>query len=136
MDDLIFELVWEDENIFEIKITAKTQHLIISEKVYLNKEKMLNLSETIIKYVNNPKIELYYESGKKIGNFSSAFSIEFKGLSKDSKAKLELDMEILDDEIRGHWCKFYLFTELSLLEKFAYEITKFPNINFTNLNGY
>lgn len=135
MDDLIFKLIWEDENIFELNIEAKTNYVLVNENVYFNKDKIKQLSNIILKYIDNPKCEIYYESGPKKGIYTPSFSISFKGLNEKSKSILEIEMEINDNDNRMHWCKFNLLTELSLLQSFANNILKLPDIKIVHLNN-
>ena len=67
-------------------------------------------------------------------SLNASFSIDFTGINVDSKAVLEIDMEIDDNDKRSHWAKFYLYTELSYLERFAKRILKFPNVSMIELN--
>lgn len=134
MDNLILKLVWEDENLFELNIEAKTKYISINENVYFDSTKIKNLSDKILEFVNNPTSKVYYESGPKLGKFTPTFSIDFTGINVDSKAVLEIDMEIDDNDIRSHWARFYLYTELSYLERFAKRILNFPNVSMIELN--
>lgn len=134
MDNLILKLMWEDENLFELNIEAKTKFISINENVYFDSVKIKNLSDKILEFVNNPTSKVYYESGPKSGKFTTSFSIDFKGINDDSKVVLEIEMEIDDNEIRSHWANFYLYTELGYLERFAKRILNFPNVSIIELN--
>ncbi|CCV63648.1 conserved hypothetical protein [Alteracholeplasma palmae J233] len=122
MDNLVFDLVWEDETLLEVCVTAITDRIKISQNIYMNQEIIKQLSESINHFINDISKKEYFESGPKVGNYTPAFSIEIKNIGKNSLVCMEVDMEIADNPERIHRCKFYLYTELGLLERFSKRI--------------
>ena len=46
----------------------------------------------------------------------------FLPLDANGHVKIEMDIEIADNNIRAHRCSFYVDTEIGLLEQFAYKM--------------
>ena len=59
------------------------------------------------------------EFGKKKGDFTPAFSLRFLPTDNSGHVEIEIDMEIDDNPDRKHRCKFYIYSELALIEQFG-----------------
>lgn len=59
----------------------------------------------------------YLEFGKKEGNYPPAFSMCLIPADNSGHVKIEVDMEIADNDTRAHRCCFYVNSELGLVEQ-------------------
>lgn len=80
------------------------------------------LKSDTIKCVKQLHQNCYMEFGKKEGNYTPAFSMDIIEISTSGYVKIEVDMEIADNDSRKHRCCFYVKSELGLLEKFGKEL--------------
>lgn len=116
-NNLIFEKVWQDEELCELKITAFSQYVNAYQFCYVEKNFLQEISEIILNYIKNYSKECYIELGKKEGDFTPAFSMKFLPADIYGHVKIEVDLEIADNETRIHRCCFFVESELGLIEK-------------------
>lgn len=119
MDNIVFEKVWQEEKLIELKISAKSEFVTVYQYCYIQAEALHEISMKICRYINNDKEPCYLEFGKKEGNFTPAFSMCILPVNVFGHVKLEVDFEIADNERRLHRCCFYLKSELGLIEQLA-----------------
>lgn len=117
MDNIIFEKLWQDENLIELKISANSEFVSAYQSCYIQDIKLQENSEKIHEYVNNYNLSCYLEFGKKEGNYTPAFSMCILPLETSGHVKVEVDIEIADNNSRLHRCCFYVKSELGLIEK-------------------
>ena len=75
------------------------------------------IGENICSYVNNYSKACYLEFGNKEGNFTPAFSMKLSPADWHGHVKIEVDLEINDNDTRAHRCCFYVNSELGLVEQ-------------------
>ncbi len=75
------------------------------------------ISEEIQNYVVNYNSPCYLEFGQKKGNYTPAFSMYILPLDTSGHTKIEVDIEIADNDARSHRCCFYIKSELGLIER-------------------
>ena len=124
MDNIIIEKKWSDEGIIEIKIYAETEFINVWQECYVSESCWENNAVHIIEYIKNPEGECYVVYGNKYGNFTPAFSMNFSSMDVRGHIKIEMDIEINDNNMRAHRCSFYVVTEMGLLENFAQKMYK------------
>lgn len=117
MDNIIFEKVWHDRNLIELKISANCEFASAYQSCYIQDEKLAEISEKICDYVQNYNENCYLEFGKKEGNYTPAFSMCIMPADLSGHVQIEVDIEIADNDTRSHRCCFYIETELGLLEQ-------------------
>ena len=117
MDNLIFEQVWKDDNLIELKIAGVSEYVQIYQNCYIDDEKLQDIGKAISEYTYDYANERYIEFGKKEGNFTPAFSIRILPAESSGRMKLELDFEIADNEERQHRACFFIQGELGMLDK-------------------
>ena len=117
MDNIIFEKVWHDRNLIELKISANCEFASAYQSCYIQDEKLVEISEKICDYVQNYNEKCYLEFGKKEGNYTPAFSMCIMPADLSGHVQIEVDIEIADNDTRSHRCCFYIETELGLLEQ-------------------
>ena len=116
MDNIIFTKIWEEENFMEVKIFAESEFASAYQNCYIQKEDLKKITEKICSYVKNQTDHCYLEFGKKEGNYTPAFSMDVLPVDVYGHVKIEVDIEINDNNIRAHRCCFYVDSELGLVE--------------------
>ena len=122
MDNILIEKIWHDKELMEIRIIAKTEFVNIYQECYIAESDFEKNIESIFQYIEEPKRECYTEYGNKKGNYTPAFSMLFLPIDVHGHIKIEMDIEIADNNTRTHRCLFYVNSEIGLLEQFAYRM--------------
>ena len=117
MDNIIFKKIWQDGNLIELKVSVTSEFVSIYQRCYVQDKALYEISEKIDNYVKRNDEFCYLEFGKKDGNYTPAFFMDIFPADKLGHLKIEVDVEIEDNETRSHRCRFYLKSELGLLEK-------------------
>lgn len=119
MDNIVLKKIWQDENLFELKISANSEFVTVYQSCYVQDKMLQEISIKICDYVNDFSQSCYLEFGKKEGNYTPAFSIYILPADTFGHVKLEVDIEIADNDTRSHRCCFYVKSELGLIEQFG-----------------
>ena len=119
MDNIIFEKIWEDSNIIELKVIASSKFINVFQNCYVEDTILKSAADKIYNYTKNNKEVCYLEFGNKIGNYTPAFSLNILPCDDYGHVKIEVDIEIADNDIRAHRCCFYVNCELGQLERFG-----------------
>lgn len=122
MSNLMISKNWKDNDLLEINVSAEAEFVKIHQLCYVQDIDLKEIGEKIVTYSFTPKKECYVEFGKKEGDFTPAFSLVFLKADNSGRVEIELDMEIDDNPDRKHRCKFYIYSELGLIEKFGRNI--------------
>lgn len=64
------------------------------------------------------------EFGKKEGNYTPAFSMCMLPVDTSGHVKIEVDIEIADNDMRSHRCCFYVKSELGSIERLGMTLKK------------
>lgn len=121
-DNITMEKIWQEEDLIEFQIKCSSEYIIANQTCYIQSSDLKNICEQIIKCVSQLQQNCYLEFGKKVGNYTPAFSMDILEIGASGHVKIEVDMEIADNDTRKHRCCFYVKTELGLLEKFGAEL--------------
>lgn len=124
MDNIIFEKIWQDENLIELKISANSEFVSAYQRCYIQDNILAEIVEKICNYVGNYNENCYLEFGKKEGNYTPAFSMCILPADMSGHVKIEVDIEIADNDTRSHRCCFYVNSELGLIEKLGMALKK------------
>ena len=124
MDCISFEKIWQDDNLIELKIFASSEFVSAYQNCYIQNVDLTTIAEKICEYTHNYKETCYLEFGKKEGNFTPAFSMCILPADISGHIKIEVDIEIDDNDTRMHRCCFYVNSELGLVESFGQSIKK------------
>lgn len=117
MDNIIFEKVWQDGNIIELKISASSEFVSAYQYCYIQDNKLKEISEKMINFVKNYNETCYLEFGVKTGNYTPAFSMCIMPADMLGHVMIEVDIEIADNDMRAHRCCFYVKSELGIIER-------------------
>lgn len=124
MDNIFFEKVWQDDNLLELKISASAEFVSAYQKCYIQDTDLEKIAERICKYPNNYRESCYLEFGKKEGKHTPAFSMCILPASVSGHVKIEVDLEIDDNDTRAHRCCFYVNCELGLVENLGHSLKR------------
>jgi len=119
MDNLMFEKIWQDGNLMELRITGISEYARVYQNCYIEDSALQEAGKPISEYTYNRNRECYVEFGNKEGNFTPAFSMKILPAEPTGHMKLELDFEIADNDTRGHRACFYIRGKLGLLDSFG-----------------
>ena len=130
MDNIIFERLWKDSNIIELKVMASSEYINVFQSCYVEDVLLENAADKINNYIENPDEVCYLEFGNKTGYYTPAFSLSILPSDNHGHVKIEVDMEIADNDRRAHRCCFYVSCELGQIERFGQSLVSL--ISFTN----
>lgn len=119
MDNIIFEGLWKDSNIIELKVMASSEYINVFQSCYVEDVLLENAADKINNYIENPDEVCYLEFGNKTGYYTPAFSLSILPSDNHGHVKIEVDMEIADNDRRAHRCCFYVSCELGQIERFG-----------------
>lgn len=119
MDNIIFERIWKDSNIIELKVMASSEYINVFQNCYVEDVLLENAADKINNYIKNSNEVCYLEFGNKIGNYTPAFSLNILPSDNHGHVKIEVDIEIADNDRRAHRCCFYVSCELGQIERFG-----------------
>ena len=68
MDNIIFERIWKDSNIIELKVMASSEYINVFQNCYVEDVLLENAADKIKNYIKNSNEVCYLEFGNKIGN--------------------------------------------------------------------
>ncbi|MCQ2418205.1 MAG: hypothetical protein MJ085_00325 [Clostridia bacterium] len=113
--NLVFTKIWEDETIFELRISASNQYVSAYQDCYFDDEKLTQLSDFLIAYSLGKYDCDYFESGHKRGDCTPQFSLKL-GADRTGHVTIEADLEIGDVTDRSHRCQMNVSCSLGELE--------------------
>ena len=114
-DNLTFEKTYQNDTLIELKISASSEYASAYQHCYIQDIELKNIAEKICNYVDNYSEACYLEFGHKQGNYTPAFSMELLPADSFGHVKIEVDIEIDDNDSRSHRCCFYVNSELGLV---------------------
>ncbi len=117
MDNIIFKKIWQDDNLIELKISASCEFVSAYQSCYIQDKRLAEIAEKICNFAENYNESCYLEFGQKEGNYTPAFSMCMLPADMSGHVRIEVDMEIADNDTRSHRCCFYVKSELGLIEQ-------------------
>lgn len=124
MDNIIFEKIWHDDGLIELKISANSEFAMAYQSCYIQDKKLEEIAQAICDFIENYNDACYLEFGKKEGNYTPAFSMCMLPADISGHVKIEVDIEIADNNTRSHRCCFYVESELGLIEQLGKALKK------------
>ena len=122
MNNLTFEKVWQENDLIELKITAVSKYVQAFQYCYIQRCDLLDIAKKIKCFISDYTNPLYLEFGKKEGNYTPSFAMCLFSEKTTGHIKVEVDVEIDDNFERKHRCKFYVYSELGLIEQLVEKI--------------
>ncbi len=117
MDNITFEKIWQDENLIELKIAANSEFVSAYQSCYIQDKELEKIADKIRYFAENYSETCYLEFGKKEGNYTPAFSMSILPADLSGHVKIEIDIEIADNDTRSHRCCFYVKSESGIIEQ-------------------
>lgn len=127
MNNLIFEKIYEDDSLVELRITAISEYVQAFQDCYIDKEYLNQIGEKIHEYANIYDKECYLEFGKKEGDYTPSFSMKLLPANFLGHLKIEVDVEIADNDKREHRCCFFVESELGLIGRLGEQLKNVAN---------
>lgn len=133
LDNIVLRTEWFDktEKFCEIRLDCKTKYLTIYQICYIFEEEMSKVYIAMDEYIKNPHQTKKIIFGDEREGGSGYFSFLLTPINLKEELKIEVDMEINDNENGLHRCKFYVNTQL---ENFKYFRNNLPRIFSKNSN--
>lgn len=117
MDNIIFEKIWQDNSLIELRISANSKFVSAYQNCYIEDKELEEIANKVIEYAERYTESSYLEFGRKEGNYTPAFSMCIMPADMSGHVKIEVDIEIADNDTRSHRCCFYVNSELGLIER-------------------
>lgn len=122
MDNLKIKKIWSADDLLELRIEACSKYVQAYQNCYIQNIELLNISEKILNINNYKYSNCYLEFGVKKGNYTPAFSMDIMPIDDFGHIKIEVDIEIEDNNERKHRCVFYINSDIGCIEKFGYKL--------------
>lgn len=119
MENIEMSVIWMEENAIELEIKAYTPIVTVSQTCYIDSDKLNENANEIISFSQAPHGICVIEFGVLAGNYSPAFSMKIERAGIDEKIRIEMNMEIDDNNERIHRAQFYIYCKLGEIEKFG-----------------
>jgi len=119
MDNIIIEKVYEDSDLMEMKISIKSKFVVAHQYFYVQGWSLEEMANMIYEYTKDFNRSYYYESGEKEGRIAPVFSFEIFPTKSNGSLKIEVDLEINDNNSRKHRCSCYIDTNIGAVERFG-----------------
>lgn len=127
IDNICIGKIWEEGDLLELKIKCKSKFVSALQFCYISKDMIINIVKLIREYIQNPTQNCILHFGEPQGNYTPAFSMTILSCDKYGHVKIEVNMEINDNDERKHWCQFFVESELGRIEFFASKLAMLTN---------
>ena len=119
MDNIIIRKTYQDTDLIQFEIHAMAEFISAYQSCYVDEIGLKEHADKIMAYTKNYEKDCYLDFGEKEGNYTPSFSLHLLKADLRGHAKIEVDLEIDDNNERKHRCCFYVQSELGLIEKFG-----------------
>ncbi|BDR59370.1 hypothetical protein [Xylocopilactobacillus apicola] len=100
--------VWQDSDLLQLSIIASAEFVLVKQLCYIEKNTLRLIGEKIKQYSYDFKENCYVQFGELKGNYTPGFSLDFLAAHYSGNVKIEVDMEIDDNDEWKHRCRFYV----------------------------
>ena len=120
MDNIALQSKWSDETekFVEVRLSCETKFLTIYQECYLFEDDMAKVFIAMDDYIENPNSAIKIIFGDDRAGGSGYFIFSLTPINVREELKIELDMEVADNEEGLHRCQFYVDTQLENLKHF------------------
>ncbi len=124
MNNIIFEKVWQDDDLIELKILAVSEFVTAYQKCYIQQIDLEEASKKIVKYSKEFTENQYLALGNMEGNYTPAFAMNLLKADLSGHLKIEVDIEVADIDNRSHRCRYFVESELGAIERLGIDLMK------------
>ena len=132
MNNIVFEKVWQDDDLIELKILAESEFVTASQKCYIQQSDLEKVSKKIVKYSKEFTENEYIELGNIEGNYTPAFAMLLLKTEISGNLKIEVDLEVADIDNRSHRCRYFVESELGAVERLGINLMKLASASVGN----
>ena len=126
MDNIKIQKVYDNDGLIELKLIAYSELICATQMCYIQDVSLLS-NASIIKNYSQKNASVYVEFGYKKGNYTPAFSLDLAKRDMRGHVKIEVDIEIADNDERRHRCLFYVESDLGSIERFGIALSNLVN---------
>jgi len=117
IDNLVFEICWREGALIALRVEATSKYVSAWQSCLIQDTNLENNGESMIDFSFNPTLKRVITFGKKEINYTPAFEMTLFPADARGHIKIEVDIEIEDNNEKSHRCLFYIESEIGLLEK-------------------
>lgn len=132
MNNIVFEKVWQDDDLIELKILAESEFVTAYQKCYIQQSDLEKVSKKIVKYSKEFTENEYIELGNIEGNYTPAFAMLLLKAEMSGHLKIEVDLEVADIDNRSHRCRYFVESELGAVERLGINLMKLASASVGN----
>ncbi len=117
-DDIYVKKIYQDQDLIEIEVKFISKYAIVWQTCYLDSKNIEKYTTMLEEFVIQKQERCYLEFGSKKGRYTPAFSLCLEDYSFN-KVRIEVDMEIDDNQDRKHRASFYMYGTINDITKFT-----------------
>ena len=122
MDNISIKKIWQDDSLIELEIHACSEYVSVFQTCYIQDIRLEEIADKLRNFCEMDEDDYYLEFGSKQGNYTPAFSMNLLKADPSGNVKIEMDMEIADNDERKHRCMFYVESELGAIDRLSSKI--------------
>lgn len=123
MDYIKMERIWQDINMFQLKILCVSDIISVSTNVYIDDCHINTLRNKLNAFLNNEIEHFQFIVSEKGNSSANCLSMDFYKKDKVGHILIEVYVELLDGgNFDTHNCCFYIKSEMGLLWQFMQEL--------------
>ena len=128
MDNIIFEKIWEDGELMELKAVCLSPFITSLSKIYVTDRLLEDLVLQINKFLDRSVKEGFWANGERGDKTAECLELRFLWKDKAGHIFIEVYAELNDGgSYSKHNCCFYVETEFGALLKFSKRIESLAN---------
>lgn len=134
MDYIKIERIWQDMDMFQLKIHCVSDIISVSTNVYIDDLHINSLKTKLNSFINGEIDHFQFIVNEKGNETANCLSMDFYKKDKAGHVLIEVYIELLDGgNFNTHNCCFYIKSELGLLWQFMYDL---PSIQKPIIGNY
>ena len=134
MDYIKMERVWQDNDMFELKVLCVSDIISVSTNIYIDDYHINTLINKLNLIINNEIEHFQFLVSKRGNETANCLSLDFYKKDKLGHVLIEVYMELLDGgDFNTHNCCFYIKSEIGLLWQFLHDL---PSIKEPIIGSY
>lgn len=117
---IAFEKRWEDQELIELEVCFKSEHVLLKHMYYTTKTKINRLHEGLSAFMEKDSLQLEWSSGNGDAEEVPQFTLKLVHADNRGHVAIEVKAEINDalSALNYHECSFCIYSELGLISEF------------------